>query len=255
MTTDPRDLAAESDAFASADEADRTTRAVLAELGRATSPGEADAIAASLPADLAAELRHESPEPVAPPPLAEFKDRVAEAAGVDSELEPKVRLVAAAIRAAVGADELADARSQLPPEYDRLFEVGGLPVERSFVATVADRGDLDEATARALTEATLETLGDRLSEGEADDIATYLHGDPEGWMRPVTEPEAADFGVDEFVRRVADRAGVDEERASEGAAVVGDVLAAAVPARELERAAAQLPDEYRAVFEFPTPER
>jgi uncharacterized protein (DUF2267 family) len=115
----------------------------------------------------------------------------------------------------------------------------------TFISTVARRAGVPEATAERLVQATLRTLADRISGGEAEDIAMRLPDGLAHWLRLGEREEAQGFGVDEFVRRVADRGDVGPDEARPGAAAVLTTLRDAVPQREFEHVLSQLPKEYR----------
>ena len=59
--------------------------------------------------------------------------------------------------------------------------------------------------ARGLIQATLQTLAERISGGEARDLAAQLPKPMKEWITPAHEP-AQSFGVDDFTRRVSHRA-------------------------------------------------
>lgn len=100
--------------------------------------------------------------------------------------------------------------------------------------------------------ATLLTLGEHVSTGEAEDLAAGL---PDDYAETVTDrsdeaPES--FSVDEFVDRVAERErreGVDAEVATRHVRAVMAALADAGLQRELEDAREQLPNEFATLFE------
>ncbi|PZE27372.1 MULTISPECIES: DUF2267 domain-containing protein [unclassified Curtobacterium] len=118
-----------------------------------------------------------------------------------------------------------------------------------FVDLVAQRADITHTRTRArpITDATLLTLAERLSGGEAADLAAEL---PEELRTPLLrDGEASErFGADEFCRRVAERAGVDADTALEGATVVFAVLHEAVSKGVWDHVTTQLPKEYVALF-------
>ncbi|MFI7281357.1 DUF2267 domain-containing protein [Micromonospora chersina] len=119
--------------------------------------------------------------------------------------------------------------------------------ELEFVAKVAERAGLPVKTARSLTEATLRTLAERISGGEAADLADHVADE----LRPLLararpeEPEA--FGYDEFLRRIADRAGTAPDIAEKGARAVLQTLHRVVGHVEFEQAMAELPREIGAL--------
>lgn len=122
-----------------------------------------------------------------------------------------------------------------------------------FTDAVQDAGDLDSMSeARQATEAVLTTFGERIAEGEAEDVATYVPQEFRGWLLTHDPESAADFGLDEFYDRVADRGDVSTERAREWSAAVFDGLARYAPGRELGRIQVQLPTEYETIMNWPS---
>ena len=125
--------------------------------------------------------------------------------------------------------------------------------EEELYETIRERGALESTeAARDAAEATLETLGERITKGEAEDLADGL---PDELAGAVAGPggEAEAFGADEFVDRVSDR----EEEADPEAAIrhieatletVGD-RTNRDEWREVRR---QLPDEYAGLYEVGT---
>jgi uncharacterized protein (DUF2267 family) len=112
-----------------------------------------------------------------------------------------------------------------------------------FMTKVGGRADVSLDTADALTAATLQTVAERISGGEAADLATYLP--PELKPHPLGADEAAEsFDVTEFVRRVAERSGTDPEQARAGVRAVFATLAEEVPSGELDDIKAQLPKTF-----------
>jgi uncharacterized protein (DUF2267 family) len=114
----------------------------------------------------------------------------------------------------------------------------------TFTRTTAERAGLPEETAERIEHATLQTLVDRITGGEAQDLAAQLPRPLQDDLRPPRK-EAEAFDVDEFVRRVAERGdvGPDEAR-SEAAAVLTTVREAVTPG-EFDDVLSQLPKEYR----------
>jgi uncharacterized protein (DUF2267 family) len=113
----------------------------------------------------------------------------------------------------------------------------------TFVSTVEQAGGLTRDEAVRAIEATLRTLAERITRGEAADIAALLPKEVRQWLTTVPE-EAERFGLDEFYRRVAEREGVDPRTAAEHARAVFAALGAAVAPGELRDMASQLPREY-----------
>jgi uncharacterized protein (DUF2267 family) len=107
---------------------------------------------------------------------------------------------------------------------------------------------LDRPEAERATEATLRTLAERITGGEARDIAAFLPREMRGWMVPT--PEAAEpFDRREFIRRVAEREGVDSETAEEHVRAVFQMLGFAVAPGELRDMASQLPKDFEDLLE------
>jgi uncharacterized protein (DUF2267 family) len=113
---------------------------------------------------------------------------------------------------------------------------------QQFTAVVQEAAGVDEAHAvRAIT-ATLGTLAERLAAGEARDLAAALP--PELAPALATTGPAEGFDVDEFVRRVAEREGVDLATAERDARAAFTALGRAVSADELADVAAELPRSF-----------
>ncbi|MEU8257261.1 DUF2267 domain-containing protein [Micromonospora inaquosa] len=118
--------------------------------------------------------------------------------------------------------------------------------ELAFVDKVAARAGVSLEQARPLTEAVLRTLTERISGGEAAAMAPHLADELSPLLVKATEP-AETFDYDEFLRRVADRAGIDRPAAERGARAVLQTMHRVVGHREFEDALAQLPADLRAL--------
>ena len=116
------------------------------------------------------------------------------------------------------------------------------------LAQVPDRGSAERAT-----HAVVSTLSERLPSGLARHVAAQLPPDFAADMRRAAEASAgADsgtagerFGLTVFAGRIADRAGTDEDTALRDAAVVLEVLDAALAPELNERIAGALPSDIR----------
>ncbi|SCL33005.1 Uncharacterized conserved protein, DUF2267 family [Micromonospora rhizosphaerae] len=119
--------------------------------------------------------------------------------------------------------------------------------ELQFYEKVAARAGVPPETAQSLTEATLRTLSERISGGEAADLADHVAHELRPFVAkaPPEEPEV--FAYDEFLRRVADRAGVDQGVAERGVRAVLQTLHRVVGHDEFEDAMSQLPADIRAL--------
>lgn len=122
-----------------------------------------------------------------------------------------------------------------------------------LVGNVQQRADLeDEQSARAAVHATLETLGEVLPEGAADDLAAQLPRDlGEDVRRQSASGAAVDVDLEEFCRRVADREGgnASSEDARGHARAVMSSLREALTDGKFTDLVTQLPQGYGALFE------
>jgi uncharacterized protein (DUF2267 family) len=119
-----------------------------------------------------------------------------------------------------------------------------------FIAQVQRRADLstkDEAE-RAIR-ATLETLAGRLAGGEAKDLAAQLPPEIAIYLEQPRVGAGEDFSLDEFFKLVSEREGVELAEASFHARVVLGLLTEVVTMGEIEDVRAQLPPEFRQLFE------
>ncbi|HEX7298424.1 MAG TPA: MMPL family transporter [Solirubrobacteraceae bacterium] len=122
---------------------------------------------------------------------------------------------------------------------------------RAFVALVAGRTGLAPPEARRATDATLVTLSERITPRETQVLAAQMPRD----LRPFVlsrkgGPER--FGADEFVRRVGEREGVDEDEAAAHAHAVLASLDEAV-AGGLDYVRAQLSPDYAPLLDAQVP--
>jgi uncharacterized protein (DUF2267 family) len=115
-------------------------------------------------------------------------------------------------------------------------------VER--VQEMAHLGSLDDA-ARAAA-ATLETLGERLSQRKRDNLAAQLANELKEHL--CARHSHTGFPLEEFYDRVGARAEVRYHRAVELALVVISVLKEVVPSGEIQDILAELPTEYGELF-------
>ncbi|HEY7103784.1 MAG TPA: DUF2267 domain-containing protein [Mycobacteriales bacterium] len=116
--------------------------------------------------------------------------------------------------------------------------------QKEFLESVTVRGRLSPEQAERLTEVTLTVLADRISAGEAEDLAAQLPKGVRDWLVSKEEP-AQKFDLEEFVRRVSERAAVDLDTATRGARAVLSTIRRAVTTGEFEDVLAQLPKEFR----------
>jgi putative intracellular protease/amidase/uncharacterized protein (DUF2267 family) len=113
----------------------------------------------------------------------------------------------------------------------------------AFAKDVAEAtGTGGEEVERAI-EATLVSLGERISYGEAEDLARHL---PDSLARLILRPGPAQpIDAAEFFRRVAEREGTDPETAERHARAVVAAMARRVGRKEFHDMLSQLPKELR----------
>jgi uncharacterized protein (DUF2267 family) len=122
-------------------------------------------------------------------------------------------------------------------EYDQTWRY-----ER-FITTIEQKAGIGWDKAERAAQATLETLAERISGGEARDLAADLPEALRTWL--LAHPgDAEQFGVDEFVRRVAAREDVDTDTAERHARAVFVALARLVRHDEIANLLTELPKEY-----------
>ncbi|GAB3329818.1 DUF2267 domain-containing protein [Micromonospora halotolerans] len=122
---------------------------------------------------------------------------------------------------------------------------------QDFINAVATRAKVSTDQAATVTRATLQALADRISAGQAEDLAYQLPGGLDDCLRkPLRQDQVkASLGFDDFVQRVADRQDVDRALADAGVGPVLTTLREAVTRDEFENALAQLPKEFRQAIE------
>ncbi|MEV4984031.1 DUF2267 domain-containing protein [Micromonospora sp. NPDC053811] len=121
---------------------------------------------------------------------------------------------------------------------------------QDFINAVATRAKVSTDQAATLTTTTLDTLADRISAGQAEDLAYQLPDKLADHLRgPRGREQATSFGLEEFVRRVADRPNIDRALAGPGVIAVLTTLREAVTRDEFQNAAAQLSKDFWQVIE------
>jgi len=118
----------------------------------------------------------------------------------------------------------------------------------SFLASVAQRASIATDQADTATIATLQTLAERLTAGEALDLAAQLPKPMQAALRPPTEA-AHRFGADEFVGRVADRCGTNAAQAKRAVRAVFATLREAISSGEFDDIMGQLPKDFADIVE------
>jgi uncharacterized protein (DUF2267 family) len=115
--------------------------------------------------------------------------------------------------------------------------------ELAFAELVADWAEVPADTAEALAQATLRTLAQRISGGEAEDLAEWMPTRFRPFLIKGRETAEA-FPYEEFIRRVAEYADVDHDTAERGVAAVLRAMREVVGEKEFTDAMAQLPKEF-----------
>ncbi|MFC4541407.1 DUF2267 domain-containing protein [Halosolutus amylolyticus] len=124
-----------------------------------------------------------------------------------------------------------------------------------FTGTVQHRLELPDTgrTVRAIR-ATLMTLGQRLPEGNAADLAGSLPLEIRWYLTGAVQEHGQRFDWQEFVERVSEIEGVDPPEAAYHARVVVDLVETAVPPSDFQQLRDQLPESegdenWRKLFE------
>jgi uncharacterized protein (DUF2267 family) len=112
-----------------------------------------------------------------------------------------------------------------------------------FITTIEQQTGISWNAAERAARATLTTLAERISAGQARELPPQIGK----WLED-GGVDAEDFDVREFLRRVAEREEVDEEAAAEHAKAVFVALARLVRGEEITRLAAQLPSEFKTLL-------
>ena len=194
--------------------------------------------------------------------IDEFLDRVAKREGTDIETALQhARAVFFALGSALSPEAVAHMASILSREFDPLLaeaqrrDVEIMPAGQ-FWARVGQRLGTDEAQARTITEAVLETLAERIAAGQVEDLITELDPLLHPPLRRAQSagPDARRMPLEEFLRRVARREGAptDEvelfEQVFDHVRAVFAMLAEAVTTEEWFDITAELPGEYRGLM-------
>jgi uncharacterized protein (DUF2267 family) len=235
--------------------AERATRATLQTLAERLSREEARDLVEQLPPELGPWLFTDRTAERFD--VDEFLGRVAGRAEVDLlAAERHARAVLTALARAVGAEEFADVVAQLPKDFAPLLPRGPaveVLAAEVFLGRVAGRAGLDVEGARRATEAVLETLAERIADGEVDDLIGRLPVPLHGALKRgrARSPGAARMPMERFLERVAGREGVPPETARGHARAVLSTLREAV-GEEFYDVTVQLPPEYAVLWAGPT---
>jgi uncharacterized protein (DUF2267 family) len=119
-----------------------------------------------------------------------------------------------------------------------------------FLGQVQSRARLSSlGDAETATRATFETLRERLAGGEPKDVAAQLPNEIAKYFEAPNREEADRFDVQEFFRRVSERASIESQDAAFQSRAVLEVLQEAVSPGEVSDIREQLTDDYQQLFE------
>jgi len=236
------------------DDAVRAIRAALETLAERLSGDEVRDLARHLPEPVRPWL-HDG-EVAEPFGVEEYLERLAQREGVDEgEAVRHAVAVFAALRLATGPGDLRRLEAELPKDYRALLAAvepdDGPPPAETFILRVVAYGALDLSSAWAAAQAGLEALGERLSAGEAEDLAARLPGELAEWLRrgeQRTKGRPASLDVEAFVERIAQLEDVSPESARRHVRAVLLALRDVAGEQELDDALAQLPGGYRSLL-------
>ncbi len=112
---------------------------------------------------------------------------------------------------------------------------------QDFIATVQEVAHIADDEAERASCATLQTLAERISTGETEDLAERL---PDELRSCLTADERDRFHVDEFIRRISERAGLEPPAAERDARAVLGALWLAVGPDEFADMRSELPNDF-----------
>jgi uncharacterized protein (DUF2267 family) len=177
--------------------------------------------------------------------LADFSMRVRELSGMDgSGVREGTKAVMATLAETVSHEQLQDVFAQLPPAFLDLLPVdGGRPSAEEFLGQVRQAGGLDSMDeAERAAQATLSVLADRITAGQAQDIALYLPAEVRTHLAGAPE-RAVSFDREAFVDRIASTEQTDQATAERHARAVLTAVRETVPHKEFADTLTQLPSD------------
>ncbi len=224
--------------------ADGAVKATLQALSEQADPPTLQQVLAQLPPEFAKTPVSQATERRPDPEV--FLERVASLEGVPApDARRDVFAVLAALTAAVPSDVLDAMVRSLGAEYQALLP----PVEElldaeNFLDTVRWRAEADSVEqAEAMTRATLSSLAERITSGQARDLRPFVPERLRPYLEPVSD-EARPFDHGGFLGSIADQRDTADQRAR---AVLATVREAA-PESEIQQTLAQLPTELARLF-------
>ncbi|WP_090379735.1 DUF2267 domain-containing protein [Natronobacterium texcoconense] len=119
---------------------------------------------------------------------------------------------------------------------------------KEFVGQVQHRLEYAQfGPAVRASRAVLTTLGERLQEGEATDLASPLPMEIDRYLTEANHGQRFDY--QEFLDRIAERGGLDRADANYHAQQLLAVVAEVVPPGNIEKVRGQLPEDFEPLFE------
>lgn len=224
--------------------ADRAVKATLQALSEQVDSALLHPVLEQLPPEFA--KSHEPPQRRKRRNLTDFLERVATLADLPTDRTRRHVLAAyAALAAATAGDTLGSALNQLGQDYTALLPPPDELLDaKVFLDTVRQRAGADTgADAEKHTHAALHALAERITAGQAADLARYLPSTLGEQLQPA-HPEARPFDYAEFMRRISGQRDTAEAYAH---AVLTTVREAA-PEPEIQDTLAQLPTELARLF-------
>lgn len=120
-----------------------------------------------------------------------------------------------------------------------------------FISLVQTRADLSFESANKATRAVLNTLGERISGGEAKEVAAELPRELGAHLEKAQGAPAESFSEDDFYERVAERMGSDSQQARRVTQEVFSAVENAVSRDEMSDAKSELPGRLKELIKTP----
>ena len=220
---------------------DGAVKATLQALAEQADPAQFGDLAEQLPK----EIKQATQSPPTPQyrSLPEFFSRVAELSEMPGEqARAAARAVVGVIAEEINYDQIEDIFGRLPSQFLDLVPTRTPRLTaREFFDRVRGKADLrDQEEAVVAVRATLAALAERITGGQAQDIALYLPQQARKYLATARE-QAAAFDRNRFIERIAEIGQTDAQTATRYAAAVFATLTDVVPAPEIRDTIDQLP--------------
>lgn len=222
-------------------------------------------------ADLLEQMPRELKSAVKPAPtpqyrsLSEFFDRIAELSGLSNDqARDAAEAVIAVIVEKINYDQVEDLIGRMPSQFLDLMPArterpraarAERPTPEDFVKRVRDKAKLSsDEEAVAAVRATLSVLAERITGGQAQDLAVYLPNEIRKYLAGAPR-EAKALDKEEFLDRIARIEQTDRDTAMKHAAAVLTTLTDTVPREEIQDTLDQLPSGVRHLVGAPAQSR